>query len=268
MSPASSSSSSASTAGLIFLRILPVILFMVAIGVVIWLAIELMQQTEQRSHQVTVVGEALERSAPTLAEVTLGVETQADTVVAAVDMNEKRMQQVLTAVRAAGRIRSEDVQTSQYTVQPIRTNSSSGSNNAATVTYRVSNTADVRIRRLDRVDDVIAAGTDAGANQIYNLRFGLDEEQRAALETRARESAVQDAHTKALTLANESNLVLGSALRVDEPAGNGQPSSGGLLMRSAAANGPSIEGGQLEVTQRVLVTYAATQGAKPQQNKQ
>lgn len=247
-----------SVAGLVFLRILPIVLFMVAIGVIIWLSVEAMRLADQRSRQVTVVGEAREKSAPTLAELTLGVETQADTVVAAVDLNEQRMQQVLAAVREAGQIRNEDIQTAQFTVQPVQNDSR---NNAPAVTYRVSNTADVRVRRLDRVDEVIAAATTAGANQIYNLRFGLDEEQRAALETRARENAVLDAYGKALTLATESNLVLGTALRVDEPAGNGQAGSNGPLLRSTAASAPSIEGGQLEVLQRVLVTYSASVGA-------
>ena len=61
--------------------------------------------------------------------------------------------------------------------------------------YRVTNTATINIRRLERVDDVITAASSAGATQIYDLSFGMDDKQYNLLKALAREKAVVNAAT-------------------------------------------------------------------------
>jgi hypothetical protein len=64
----------------------------------------------------------------------------------------------------------------------------------------------VKIRDLDKVGSIIQAATQAGANQVGDLQFTLDDED--ALKAQARSDAIAQAKEKAKNIAAELDVRL------------------------------------------------------------
>ena len=120
--------------------------------------------------------------------------------------------------------------------------------------YNASNSVEVTIRNLDHAGKVISAATSAGADQLFGIRFEL--EDPSALLVEARKKAVEDAHARAVRLAELAGVKLGPPVSITElDAGGG---SGPVPMFAAARNQADapIERGELSVTSSVQVVYA------------
>ncbi len=113
----------------------------------------------------------------------------------------------------------------------------------------------VTIRDIDRVGDVLAAVTEAGANNIFGVYFSVSDP--AALETEARAAAVADARERAASLAELGGVNLGDVQVISELIGQAAPfprTLGGFDMAEAAM-APSISPGQLSYNVQIQVTF-------------
>jgi uncharacterized protein YggE len=205
----------------------------------------------QANIKVVGYGEAFGR--PDEAQVVVGVEIFAPKVNDATSENEAIIAAILGVLEDTG-IASEDIQTSNYSLWAEQRYGENGPEGIAG--YRVSNQVTVLIRDIDKVGDVLAAVTAAGANSIYGVQFSVADP--AALEVEAREKALVDAQERAESLAELSGLTLGSILAIDETMGQYSGPArligggGGGAMDTAA----SISPGQLSFQSYVQVTYA------------
>ncbi len=203
---------------------------------------------------ITVVGQGTAYGQPDQATVVVGVETFAATVAEASSQNQTTLDNVMAALTAAG-IAAEDVQTTNYSLYAEQIYGEKGPEGIAG--YRVSNQVNVKIRDIALVGDVLAAVTEAGANAIYGVNFSVADP--AALEAEARALAMQDATSRAASLAELGNVSLGAVTVISEVIG--QPvmplglGGGGYAMEQAAA-APGISPGQLSYQVQVQVTYA------------
>ena len=202
---------------------------------------------------ITVVGQGTAYGQPDQATVVVGVETFAATVAEASSQNQTTLDNVMAALTAAG-IAAEDVQTTNYSLYAEQIYGEKGPEGIAG--YRVSNQVNVKIRDIALVGDVLAAVTEAGANAIYGVNFSVADP--AALEAEARALAMQDAASRAASLAELGNVSLGAVTVISEVIG--QPvmplgmGGGGYAMEQAAA-APGISPGQLSYQVQVQVTY-------------
>ena len=203
---------------------------------------------------ITVVGQGTAYGQPDQATVVVGVETFAATVAEASSQNQTTLDNVMAALTAAG-IAAEDVQTTNYSLYAEQIYGEKGPEGIAG--YRVSNQVNVKIRDIALVGDVLAAVTEAEANAIYGVNFSVADP--AALEAEARALAMQDATSRAASLAELGNVSLGAVTVISEVIG--QPvmplglGGGGYAMEQAAA-APGISPGQLSYQVQVQVTYA------------
>ena len=203
---------------------------------------------------ITVIGKGEATGLPNQAQVQIGVEVFAKTVSQATDENETKLQAIMTALNTLG-IAAEDIQTSNYGLWAEPRYTDQGPQGIAG--YHVSNQVSVTIRDIDKVSDVLAAVTDAGANSIAGVSFSVDDP--AALEAEAREKAVADARARAEILARLSGVELGEVIAISEVVG--QPglivSYGGApaMVTEAAAGGPNISSGQLSHLVQLQVTF-------------
>jgi len=203
---------------------------------------------------ITVVGQGTAYGQPDQATVVVGVETFAATVAEASSQNQTTLDNVMAALTAAG-IAAEDVQTTNYSLYAEQIYGEKGPEGIAG--YRVSNQVNVKIRDIALVGDVLAAVTEAGANAIYGVNFSVADP--AALEAEARALAMQDATSRAASLAELGSVSLGAVTVISEVIG--QPvmplglGGGGYAMEQAAA-APGISPGQLSYQVQVQVTYA------------
>jgi uncharacterized protein YggE len=203
---------------------------------------------------ITVVGQGSVNVKPDVAQVSIGVESSAETVSEAVADNQGKMESILAALGAAG-IEEKDIQTMHFSIQldrypePVPVAES-----AAEVqpVYRVSNMVNVTVRDLDSVGDVLDAVVEAGANNIWGVSFSVDDPKEAQADARA--EAIADARSRAGALAELTEVTLGPVMSVSEVLGAGGFSAQVVVEKAMSASG-SISPGEVEVSYQVQVTY-------------
>ncbi|MGD2205844.1 MAG: SIMPL domain-containing protein [Anaerolineae bacterium] len=205
---------------------------------------------------ITVVGRGSVRIEPDIAQVSIGVETSAETIAEAVAENETQMKAILTALEEAN-IAEKDIQTMNFSIhmdrypEPMPRSVEEGSEPQPQ--YRVSNMVNVTIRDLDAVGDVLEVVIEAGANNIWGLSFGLDDQEAAQVDARA--DAIADAKDRAEALAELSGVELGPVMSVSEVISGGAVPMPVEVAERAMAGGGSISPGELEIGYQVQVTY-------------
>jgi uncharacterized protein len=176
------------------------------------------------------------------------------------------MKTILAAMKSLG-IADKDVQTSNFSINferqnpavPLAAETTSGAKTEGAQTpagfYRVNNMIQVTIRDLDKVDDVLDAAVEAGANNVWGVSFGLDDTK--ALEVQAREKAVEDARARAESLAKLNGVVVGDVIAISEVIG-GSPTpmyAEAASYRGLGGGGTPVEPGELTFTTQIQTVY-------------
>jgi uncharacterized protein YggE len=199
---------------------------------------------------IKVIGNGSVPLAPDAASVTVGVDVSASALAEAQAMANSTMDAILAAIAAQG-IADEDVQTSSYSVNPIRDYDPQTGMPGAVTGFQVTNMVLVRVNAVDELGVLLDAVVAAGANNIYGVSFFNREPGAAATE--ARGLAVDDARTKAGELADAAGLTLGRILAIAESAAVIGPlydaKAGGQ------AGGAPIAPGTNAITATVEVTF-------------
>jgi len=212
------------------------------------------QPEAARSLSITGHGEAAGR--PDQAAISAGVQTLAPTVVEASRQNQQVVERIMAALEEQG-IPEENVQTANYSIWPERRRGPDGGDEPQITGFRVSNIVNVTIDDIDKVGEVLAAVTNAGANSINGISFGVKDTE--ALEREARAAAMQDARTRAADLAKLAGVELGEVMTISTSAAGIQPASGGpayARVAAEAAPAPGISPGEHSVAVTVYVTFA------------
>lgn len=204
---------------------------------------------EYPQNTVTVTGFGTIHAAPDIATVDVGVDLTRPTVAAAFSEANTTVQAIIAALTQLG-IAPEDIQTSNLSVYSTTMPSPSGG--ADQPAYEVSNTVHVTVRDINQAEAVIDAAIQAGATSLYGLSFGIADP--SALETQARELAMQDAARRAGEYAALAHATLGDALVITESQNSAQPIM--YAQRSVAGAGSAVVAtGQTDVQVQVSVTY-------------
>ena len=120
--------------------------------------------------------------------------------------------------------------------------------------YTATNSVELTIRNLDSAGKVLSAATGAGANQLYGVRFEI--EDPSALQGEARKKAVEDARARAERLAQLAGVKLGPAVSItDLDGGGGGPVPMFAMAKMDTAAAP-LERGELTVTSTVQIVFA------------
>ncbi|MHB8106255.1 MAG: SIMPL domain-containing protein [Candidatus Cryosericum sp.] len=150
---------------------------------------------------VAATGTAQKSFVPDIAQLDLGVQTDAPTVQKAQQDNLATMKGVLAALKAAG-VKSEDIQTSSFYVSQ---NFDYSSGQSKPTGWRVSNTVTVSAKP-DVVSAAIDVASKAGANIFDSITFDIS--NREELKAGLMKDAVADARAKAIgTLAGTTHSV-------------------------------------------------------------
>ena len=181
----------------------------------------------QTAARIVVIGEGNVTAPPDYAAIRSGVTTRAKSVKDASDDNAKLMVAIITALQNSG-IEQKDVQTSEFSVQPVYVQPQS--NGEAKLTgFSVSNQVDVKVRQIGKLGDIIDQLVTAGATNIGDVEFLLADPSKAL--DQARTAALADARRKAELYAKAAGLSLGSVVWITED------SAAAPLMPMAAMRG-------------------------------
>jgi uncharacterized protein YggE len=155
-------------------------------------------------------------------------------------------------------INSSDVQTTNFNFGPTYAQYSSTING-----YQASNSVQVTLSNSDvsKLDSVINAGVNAGANQIQSIQYVLSNSLQTQLQNQALKNAIASANETALLTAGSENVKIVGIQSVSVLGSNTQPnyySFGAAASLSASTTvdySVPISPGQTQYTMQVQVVY-------------
>ena len=206
----------------------------------------------QTPNSVQATGTATRNIPPDMAQLNVGVVTQAQTAQAAADQNAVTTDAVIKALQAvlgsAGSIK-----TLYYSINP-RFVTSGGQQTLAG--YIVTNTLQVTTTVVGRVGPLIDAANQAGANSISGPYFGLQDSEPQVLL--ALSAAAKEALGHASAIATGLGAKIGNVISAQEGSTVRPMVEGDRGLATSAAPTP-IQSGTISVSATVTVTVALVQ---------
>lgn len=218
--------------------------------------------------QINVSGEGKVAVKPDIALFTTAVVTQSAEISSAQSENTRRSNDVLAFLKDSG-VEEKDLKTIGYSINPQYQYDSRPciqiypspcpQNPPRIVSYDVRHTIEVKVRALDKVDDMLAGVVKNGANEVSSIQFSVDDKEKVLAE--ARKKAIEDAKTKAEVLADDLGVRLKRIVAFSEAGGPIFPSrfesfgKGGDASFGGALPTPQVEAGEQEIRSFVNVVY-------------
>ncbi len=214
------------------------------------------KNTQPFQNQFSVTAEGKVFAKPDIANIRLGVRTDArPTAAQAIADNTKKMNEVVASVKNLG-IEEKDIKTSQYQLYPEYDYPDGRQRLRG---YSLNQEVTLKIRDLDKVGAVIENATQAGANQVGDISFTIDDVDD--LKAQARAEAIVNAKQKMEELQNRTGIKLDRLINVYESDQPQYPvpyyGIGGMGgdMAMAKSSVPQIEPGQNEIVVNVTMTW-------------
>ena len=175
------------------------------------LAFSVTNTTLDKTDTFTVTGEGTTVVKPDIANVTAGIESTGATVSQAQNQANQVMNSIVMSLRNLGINTDKDVKTINYNVSP--TYDWTGGKQRITG-YTTSTNINIKVRDIDKVNQVIDVATANGANQVGGITFDVDDKTKA--ENEARKEAVSEAKQKAQQAASIAGFRLGKIINYSE----------------------------------------------------
>jgi hypothetical protein len=169
------------------------------------------------------------------------------------------MTNVIAALVEAG-IAKKDIQTSEFSIQPIYTSLSklSGSVESKLTGYRVSNQVNVTIHQISQLSEMLDRLVNAGATDAGSVAFLVSGRDQAL--DQAREAAIANARHKAELYAHAASVTLGGVAWITESSDFGPVPSGSVTRPKLASPAQvPIEAGENTITASVTVGFEIAQ---------
>lgn len=210
--------------------------------------------------RISVVGSGVVSVAPDVANITIGIITESNTVNQAQEENTKKMNEIIKTLKDDFSIKNDDIRTSNYNINPRyvwRENS-----DRQITGYEVNQSLTVKVRNFDDIGGIISKAGDLGANNISGPNFVIDDPEDFKAE--AREKAIEQAKKKAKVLAEQVGISLGDIVSfgenyggyaIDNFARSTMSFDGGYGGAMEAVEVPQIESGTQEINVSVTITY-------------
>jgi uncharacterized protein YggE len=195
---------------------------------------------------ITVTASGSAKPVPDRAQFSFGVSTNGTTSEAALAANSAKMQALVTALKRAG-VAEANIRTENVSVSPRISPSGERADG-----FTAENSASVEVA-ADRAGEIVDLAVGSGATNVSGPSF--DRSDRDAQYNKALANAVEQARTKAETLAEAANVALGDVRRVVEGEQPG-PVVYETAARAKAVTDTPVEPGTEEITASVTVTFS------------
>lgn len=203
---------------------------------------------------LVVTGSGTVETNPDIAYLNLGVDLRSEDAAEVVSDGSSRMEAILDAIKAAG-ISDEDIRTAGYNLWVENRYDPNTGRQTGEIDYHLSHSVRVTVRDMDQVGTILATAVNAGANNVGQVSFSVEDTE--ALVAEARNRAVVDARAKAQSLAQALDITLGQIISVSESGGWApepyrMDMGGGVLEAAAAVPLPA---GSFSVSVSVVLVY-------------
>ena len=122
------------------------------------------------------------------------------------EVNQKLISNLYEKLTALG-IEKKDISTSQFYLSYYLDQDKKD-------VYTVSNNLEVKVRDLNKINEVLSISTGVGVNNIWGINFVSDNSE--ALSKKARVAAIEDAKKKASEYAKAAGMTLGKVIEISE----------------------------------------------------
>jgi uncharacterized protein len=204
-----------------------------------------------KKNTISVTGTAEVNIAPDMAHLSLGVVTQAPTVVEAQRANAERTTALTRLILSDLKIAEKDLASNGYQINQVW---DYVDNKRVFRGYEVRHSLSLTVREFGNLGGIIDALGATGANELGGISFASSRQKE--LELSVLDAAMADARKKADILARASGRSVKSVLRVVQGvAASPRP----MVMAARAASAESaptvIHGGELTVSNTVTVVF-------------
>lgn len=225
------------------------------LGLFLLVQMKHVSKSSASTNTVSFSGEGRIVAKPDIAKMIVSVVTQARTSEAAQTDNSRKSQAVVSYLKEQG-VEEKDIKTVGYNIYPQYRYPEFGG--TPTITgYEVNESIEVKVHDLDKASAILDGVVRAGANQVSNFSFSIDNPE--TLKDQAREQAIEDAKEKADKLEDQLGIRLGGIVNFAESS-NGyypypaydtaRPEAGGM-----GGAGPSLPTGENEIVVNITLTY-------------
>ncbi|MBI2096326.1 MAG: SIMPL domain-containing protein [Candidatus Taylorbacteria bacterium] len=216
---------------------------------------------------ITVSGKGEVLVKPDIAVITFGVIEEAATVAAAQKKAADKMNAAIKFLKESG-VAEKDIKTVNYNIYPRYEFGPKGQRpvvyppyppegTRSLVGYEISQTVEVKIRKLDEAGKILAGLGAAGVNNLSGLNLINDKEDE--LRKEARSKAIADARADAKKLARDLGVRLSKIISFSEsgiyPVYFGKAAVGLERGGDAAPTPPEIPSGENRIVTNVTITY-------------
>ncbi|MGE5608711.1 MAG: SIMPL domain-containing protein [Bacillota bacterium] len=209
---------------------------------------------------IVVAGHGQVQATPDRVSIRIGATAQAEQASDAQAQANEIVQKTVSELKRLG-IAEKGIRTVEITLQPVVAERHQPPGverkEPRVVGYRATNLIQVQSDDLHLVGKIIDTAVAAGANRVESILFELKDDLKARQE--AMQMAVQEARSKAQTIASAMGVQLGSVVEVVEGSSVIERPMGAARMALAEVATP-VQPGQLNVDAVVTVRYRIGEG--------
>jgi uncharacterized protein len=203
---------------------------------------------------VSVTGTGKTTLVPDRFTFQVGVQTMGNTVDDAVAENNRRVADVIAALKKAGAT-DRDIQTSNFNIWPQQDYQEGRL--PRILGYQVSNNITVRSDKIDQAGKLLGIAIAAGVNNSSGLQFQVSDPARG--RSVGLKAAFDDAKAKATLLAQAAGRTLGRAIVISEGVQQfpqpPRPMVRAMAMEARVGQDVPVEAGTEELSYTVSVTF-------------
>lgn len=192
------------------------------------------QTSKTNLFQVSGIGKAT--AVPDTALISLGVTKTANTVSDAQNQTNTAANKIINSLKNLG-VEEKNIKTTNYSINPDYQYTNGKQNITG---YTATQNLEVKVKPIEKANQVIERSTADGANMIGNVSFVIEDNVRKDLENKARKEAVQDAKERAQSLADAAGIKLGRIIDVQENINQPYPVARGGVMMNAEKTDQSV----------------------------
>ncbi|OGD79817.1 hypothetical protein A2368_01260 [Candidatus Collierbacteria bacterium RIFOXYB1_FULL_49_13] len=163
----------------------------------------------------SVSGQGKVTVTPDIAYVTVGIEASGVTVKEVQGKINEVINKLNTSLKGLG-VAEKDLKTTNYRISPTYDWTSGRQRITG---FQAGSNIQVKVREIDKVNEVIDTATANGANEVGGVTFDVDDKEK--WENEAREKAVAEAKSKAEQAARIAGFRLGKIINYSENFGGG-----------------------------------------------
>ncbi len=210
--------------------------------------------SDNATDTIMVTGLGKARANPDQATMSVGVNVSNENINLAVKESNDTIARITEVVKELG-VEEDDIQTTNFNIWAEEQWDPETGQRKEEKLYRVDSTVQINVNDVEKIGEILEASITNGANNIYGLRFGIQDP--SGLTAEARLGALDDARQRAEQIAAELGVTLGEVQSVVEISGGSvMPFFESAEFGIGGGGGePPISEGSMTVTVSVQVTF-------------